>query len=125
MALKIKQDHARFKNIVRGRIKQNLRKFIQKGEMLGKRGNETITIPLPTIDIPHFKYGHKDQGGVGQGEGDVGSVLQPGAVEPGAGEAGEGEGQHTLEVDISLTELAETAGRAKSNLSRTLKTMER
>lgn len=110
MSLKIKQDHARFKNIVRGRIKQNLRKFIQKGEMLGKRGSETVTIPLPTIDIPHFRYGHKNQGGVGQGQGDVGQVLQPGAVEPGTGEAGEGEGQHTLEVDISLEELAEILG---------------
>ena len=110
MSLKIKQDHARFKNIVRGRIKQNLRKFIQKGEMLGKRGSETVTIPLPTIDIPHFKYGHRQQGGVGQGQGDVGTVLQPGAVEPGAGQAGEGEGQHVLEVDVSLEELASILG---------------
>ena len=110
MSLKIKQDHARFKNIVRGKIKQNLRKFIQKGEMLGKRGSETVTIPLPRIDIPHFKYGHKDRGGVGQGQGDVGTVLQPGAVEPGAGQAGEGEGQHILEVDVSLEELAAILG---------------
>ena len=74
MSLKIKQDHARFKNIVRGRIKQNLKKFIQKGEMLGKRGSETVTIPVPTIDIPHFRYGHKEEGGVGQGDGEVGSA---------------------------------------------------
>jgi uncharacterized sporulation protein YeaH/YhbH (DUF444 family) len=110
LALKIKQDHARFKNIVRGRIKQNLRKFIQKGEMLGRRGRDQITIPLPSIDIPHFRYGHKQQGGVGQGEGDVGTVLAPGAVEPGTGEAGEGEGEHTLEVDVSLDELADLLG---------------
>jgi len=30
MALKIKQDHNRFKQIVRGRIKDNLRKYLQK-----------------------------------------------------------------------------------------------
>jgi uncharacterized protein len=110
LSLKIKQDHARFKNIVRGRIKQNLRKFIQKGEMLGKRGTETVTIPVPTIDIPHFKYGHKEAGGVGQGEGEVGSALSPGAVEPGAGQAGQGEGDHVLEVDVSLDELAAILG---------------
>ena len=110
MSLKIKQDHARFKAIVRGRIKQNLRKFIQKGEMIGKRGGETVTIPVPTIDIPHFKYGHKDQGGVGQGDGDPGSPLSPGAVEPGQGEAGQGEGDHVLEVDVSLDELAAILG---------------
>ncbi len=110
MPLKIEQDHARFKAIVRGRIKQNLRKFIQRGELIGKRGGQAVTIPLPTIDIPRFQYGHRDQGGVGQGDGEVGSVLGPGAVEPGSGEAGQGEGEHALEVEVSLEELASILG---------------
>jgi sporulation protein YhbH len=110
MALKIKQDHNRFKQIVRGRIKNNLRKYLQKGEMIGKKGKDLITIPVPTIDIPHFRFGHKQQGGVGQGEGDVGTILAPGNVQPGPGQAGEGEGEHPLEVDVSLDELAEILG---------------
>ncbi|WP_373044596.1 DUF444 family protein [Vulgatibacter sp.] len=112
MTIKIKQDHARFKDIVRGKIKQNLRRFIQKGEMVGKKGKEFITIPLPTIDIPHFRYGPKQQGGVGQGEGEVGQILAPGEEQPGDGEgkAGQGEGQHILEVDVSFDELAEILG---------------
>jgi sporulation protein YhbH len=111
MPLKIKADHARFKEIVRGRIKDNLRKYIQKGEMIGKKGKDVITIPVPSIDIPHFRFGHKDQGGVGQGEGDVGTVLGPGAVEgAGHGQAGKGEGEHTLEVDVSLEDLATLLG---------------
>ncbi|HEY3451100.1 MAG TPA: DUF444 family protein [Myxococcales bacterium] len=110
MALKIKQDHNRFKQIVRGRIKGNLRKYLQKGEMIGKKGKDLITIPLPTIDIPHFRFGHKQQGGVGQGEGEVGQTLAPGNVQPGPGQAGEGEGEHQLEVDVSLEELAEILG---------------
>ena len=80
MSLKIDQDHSRFKQIVRGKIKANLRQYVQKGEMLGKKGKDTISIPIPFIDIPHFKYGHKEQGGVGQGEGEVGQQLSPGAV---------------------------------------------
>jgi uncharacterized sporulation protein YeaH/YhbH (DUF444 family) len=109
--LRIKQDHSRFREIVRGRIKQNLRKYIQKGEMVGKKGKDLITIPVPSIDIPHFKFGHREQGGVGQGEGNPGDVLQPGSVEKeGSGKAGQGEGQHTLEVDLSLDELAEILG---------------
>ena len=111
MPLKIKQDHSRFREIIRGRIKENLRKYIQKGEMVGKKGKDLITIPVPSIDIPHFKYGHKDQGGVGQGDGQPGTVLAPGAVEEdGSGKAGQGEGQHSLEVDLSLNELAEILG---------------
>jgi len=111
VSLKIHQDHGRFKQIVRGKIKANLRKYVQKGEMLGKRGKDTISIPIPFIDIPHFKYGHREQGGVGQGEGEVGQQLAPGAVQPGDGhQAGQGEGEHALEVDVSLEELAAILG---------------
>src|SRR5262249_59591246 len=96
---------------VRGKIKANLRRYVQKGEMLGKRGKDTISIPIPFIDIPHFKYGHKEQGGVGQGDGEVGQQLGPGAVQPGDGhKAGQGEGDHALEVDVSLDELASILG---------------
>src|SRR5690606_21149306 len=114
MTLKIHQDHARFKAIVRGRIKQNLRRFIQKGEMIGKRGKDFITIPVPTIEIPRFRYGPKQQGGVGQGEGEVGTILGPagdGAAQgDGKGKAGDAPGHHLLEVDVSLDELAEILG---------------
>ena len=111
MSLRIHQDHSRFKQIVRGKIKSNLRKYVQKGEMIGKKGKDTISIPIPFIDIPHFKYGHKEQGGVGQGDGDVGQQLSPGAVQPGDGhQAGQGEGDHSLEVDVTLDELAQILG---------------
>ena len=65
--LKIDQDHRRFREIVRGKIKQNLRKYITQGEMLGKKGKEVVSIPLPQIDIPHFRFGDKQTGGVGPG----------------------------------------------------------
>ncbi len=112
MALKIKQDHARFRQIVRGRIKQNLKKYISQGEMIGKQGKDLISIPVPQIDLPHFTFDHRDSGGVGQGDGGVGDVLQPGNIQqPGDGhEAGEGEGSHSLEVDITFEELAQMLG---------------
>jgi hypothetical protein len=110
--LKIKQDHARFKQIVRGKIKQNLRKYITKGEMLGKKGKDVITIPLPQIEIPHFKFGSKQTGGVGQGDGEVGTPLGPGGEQgPGTGPgAGDQPGEHALEVDLTLDELAQILG---------------
>ena len=60
--------------------------------MIGKKGKDIVSIPLPFIDIPHFSYGHKEQGGVGQGEGEVGQPLGPGQVQPGrrARQAGQG-----------------------------------
>jgi uncharacterized protein len=107
MALRIDQDHSRFKQIVRGKIKQNLKKYVQQGEMMGKKGKEFVSIPVPFIDVPRFKFGSREQGGVGQGEGEAGQSLgqgqQPG---DGKGKAGENEGEHVLEVDVSLDELA-------------------
>jgi len=114
MALKIKQDHSRFREIVRGRIKQNLKKYISKGEMIGKQGRDTISIPIPQIDLPHFEFDHRDTGGVGQGDGDPGQVLKPGNVQQGPGQGkeagGEGGGEHELEVEVSFEELAKMLG---------------
>ena len=115
MALKFQQDHSRFRQIVRGKIKQNLRKYVSQGEMLGKQGKDTISIPVPSIDLPKFVFDNRDTGGVGQGSGEVGDVLQPGSVEQGSGgpgEAGSQPGEHTLEVEVTLEELADMLGEA-------------
>jgi sporulation protein YhbH len=107
---KIDQDHRRFREIVRGKIKQNLRKYITQGEMIGKRGKDFVSIPLPQIDIPRFRYGPKQQGGVGQGEGEPGDVLGQGEPQPGAGQAGDRPGDHLLEVEVTMEELAAILG---------------
>ena len=75
MSLRIQNDHARFKDIVRGKIKSNLKQYIKKGELIGKQGKDKITIPVPRIDLPHFRFGDKSQGGVGQGQGQPGDPV--------------------------------------------------
>ncbi len=109
MVQKIDRDNARFRQIVRGKIKQELKKYITHGEMIGKQGKEYISIPLPQIEIPHFRYGARGHGGVGQGEGDIGQPLGPGEAQAGDG-AGDRPGGHILEVEVSLSELAEILG---------------
>ena len=109
MSLKIDQDHSRFRNIVRGRIRQNLRKYISQGELIGRKGKDLVSIQ---IDIPRFRFGDKQQGGAGQGEGDAGDPVggEPGD-EPGDGhKAGKGAGDHIVEVDVTLDELAAILG---------------
>ncbi len=112
MSLKIDQDHSRFRNIVRGRIRQNLRKYISQGELIGRKGKDVVSIPIPQIDIPRFRFGDKQSGGAGQGDGDVGDpVSGEQGDEPGDGkQAGKGAGEHVLEVDVTLDELAEILG---------------
>ncbi|MGE0709172.1 MAG: DUF444 family protein [Planctomycetota bacterium] len=108
---KIGRDHSRFKQIVRGKIKKELRKYITQGELIGRKGRGAVSIPLPQIQLPRFRYGSQQQGGVGQGDGDVGQPLGQGQPQPGqGGEAGEQAGDHILEVDVPLEELAEILG---------------
>lgn len=105
----ISEDHNRFKDIIRGRIKENFKKYVTQGEMIGKREKEYVKIPVPQIDIPRFKYGQKQSGGVGQGQGQPGDAVD-GDQQPGQGEAGDTPGQHALEVDITMEELADILG---------------
>jgi uncharacterized protein len=109
----IREDQNRFKNIIKGRVRDDFKKYVTNGELIGKREEEFVKIPLPRIDIPTFRYGPKqDQQGVGQGEGD-GDAQQgqgQGQQGPGKGEAGETPGEHMLEVEISLEELADILG---------------
>jgi uncharacterized protein len=105
----IQQDHGRFRDIVKGRIKENFKRYISHGEMIGKRENEFVKIPIPHIDIPRFKYGPKQRGGVGQGKGKPGDPVDAGD-QSGAGQAGESPGEHVLEVEVSFDELAQILG---------------
>ncbi len=110
MAVGPEEDHARFKKIIRGKIRKNLRKYISKGELIGRQGKERISIPLPQLDIPRFRFSDKQSGGVGQGDGKEGDPVSGEEGEGGEGKAGDQEGQHVLEVEVSVEELAEILG---------------
>ena len=101
MLRKIDRDVKRFKQIVRGVIKKEFRKYLTQGELIGRQGKHLVSIPLPQVEIPRFRFGWKE-GGVGQGEGEAG--------EPVGGEAGTEPGNHILEVEINLDELASILG---------------
>ena len=106
---RIDQDHTRFRQIVRGRIKQDLKRFVSSGELIGKQGQRYVTIPLPQITLPRFRFGDNQKNGVGQGEGESGQPV-PGQNGDGSGQAGEDPGKHTIEVDVSLEDLAKILG---------------
>lgn len=105
---RIDQDVGRFKRIIRGKVRENLKKYVTQSEMMGKQGKDTVSIPIPQIDIPRFKLDGSKGGGVGSGEGEAGDPVsgQQGEGE-GGGQAGNQEGQHALEVEISFDEFVE------------------
>ncbi len=107
--MSIRRDHSRFRDIVRGKIRENFKKYVTHEELIGKREKDYVKIPVPYIDIPRFKYGPKQQGGVGQGEGKDGDPVG-GEPQPGEGQAGNNPGEHALEVEMSFDDLADILG---------------
>ncbi len=110
MPLRIDNDYNRFKQIVRGKIKKDLRKYMSSSEMIGKKGKNLVSIPIDRIDIPHFVHDPNQQKGVGQGEGEVGQPLGPPQDGDQPGQGGNMPGEHLMEVDIALDELAAILG---------------
>lgn len=103
---RIDRDRARFRKIVRGAVRSGIRKYLSRGELIGRKGKDLVSIPLPELEIPRFSFGKAGQG-VGQGEGNPGDPV---AVDPdaeGQGQAGSDPGEHILEVEMTIEELVE------------------
>jgi uncharacterized protein len=97
---RMQSDLNRFRDIVRGRVRDELRKHLGHQELFGKRGREVVSIPIPHLELPHFAHDFGGRG-VGQGDGD------------GDGhKAGKDPGQHILEAEFTVEELAQLLGEA-------------
>lgn len=105
--MKIQRDHKRFREIVKGKVREDLKRHISSGEMIGQQGKRLISIPIKSIDIPRFRYGD-NSGGIGDGQAKPGDGQGDG--QGGMGPGGTDVGQHILEVDLTLEELADILG---------------
>ena len=113
MGLRIHNDHARFTEVIRGRIKKNLKDYIKSGEFISKQGSKAISVPVSRVDLPHFRYLDKSQGGLGQGSGNKGDGVNQSQDQQEGGadkKAGSESAAHTVEVEVSLSELADMLG---------------
>jgi uncharacterized sporulation protein YeaH/YhbH (DUF444 family) len=108
---RIDADRARFREIVRGRIRADLRKYLSTAELIARRGDQAVSVPVPQIELPRFRFGDNRQSGVGQGPGGKGQPVEGEGGEGTGDGAGEEAGTHILEVEVDLEELAEMLGR--------------
>ena len=98
---RIQSDVNRFRQIVRGRVREELRKHLGHHELIGQQGKHVVSIPVPQLELPRLVH---DPGGQSVGQG-----------EDGAGEgrgAGKDPGQHILEAEFTVEELAQMLGEA-------------
>ena len=91
----LREDLERYREVGEER-REDLAEFIQYGDLGGSRP-DSVRVPIKIVDLPGFEYDKRDQGGVGQGDGDTPEPGQPvGQPQPGdeEGEAGEEGGEH-------------------------------
>src|SRR5271157_210579 len=109
MSLPIDQDASRYQQIVRGKVRENLKSYISNSQMIGRQGKNLVSIPIQQIELPRFRF-DDSQGGLGEGDGEVGDPIGQGQPRNGKGKAGNQPGQHILEVELTLEELAQILG---------------
>ncbi|EMA45781.1 YeaH/YhbH family protein [Halococcus saccharolyticus] len=91
----LQDDLERYQEVGEER-REDLAEFIQYGDLGGSRP-DSVRIPIKIVDLPGFEYDQRDQGGVGQGDGDTPEPGQPvGEPQPGDedGDPGEEGGEH-------------------------------
>ena len=102
----LKEDLERFREVGEEN-REDLEEFINYGEI---SAGDDIKVPIKIIDLPSFEYDKFDMGGIGQGDGDVGDVIEfPDDCDGEEGkddEAGEDGGEHGY-YDMDPEEFAE------------------
>jgi hypothetical protein len=83
----LREDLERFKEVGE-QNREDLAEFIQYGD-LGRSRSDEVRVPIKIVDLPEFAYDQRDQGGVGQGDADVGDPVGQPQPQPGDGEEGD------------------------------------
>lgn len=101
MAHRIIDDWTDFRNIISGKYRDELKKYMSNGSIFKLRGkNGKISITLPRINLPHITFG-KPQEGVGRGPGNDGDVIGRDGDGQGGNKPGTDPGEGiTINVDL-------------------------
>lgn len=104
MPRRIEEDHKDFRDVVSGRIRKALKKFIKSGQIVRSRGkNGKISVTIPKIDIPHIVYGSGNSG-AGRGPGKEGDVIGRDPSKGKGKKAGQQEAEG-IEINLDLEEV--------------------
>lgn len=83
----------RFRQIINGHIRQNIRKYIARGDVIRLPKGAKATIPMPSrINLPRFRFAEQNEG-IGQGDGEEGSEVGDTSINP-------EDREHNIEVSV-------------------------
>ena len=100
----IKEDHRHYRDIVAGRVREELKNKIKSGKIFRTRAKDgKFGVNVPTIEIPHIVYG-KQKEGVGRGPGNEGDVVGDDNGDGKGNKPGKGSVEGT-EVQVELQEI--------------------
>ena len=54
---RIREDHKRYHDIIRDKVKHKLRDHIKNGKKVARRGKDYVVVDIPVVDLPRFKFG--------------------------------------------------------------------
>lgn len=104
MPRRIQEDHKDFRDVVSGRIRKALKKFIKSGKFTRARGrNGKITVSIPQIDVPHIVFGDNEEG-IGRGQGKPGDIIEQ-DPQPGQGQGGDGDENEGIMITLDLDDV--------------------
>lgn len=99
MTKRIGEDHKRFRDVISGRTRKQLKKLIKSGSIVRKRGkNGRIVVSIPSIENPHIAFGDNGSG-TGRGPGEKGDVIRR---DPQKGKGGGAGDEHVEGISISI-----------------------
>ena len=99
MPRRVEEDHKHFRDVVEGRARKAIRKYMSKGTIFRQRAKGgKIGIPIDRIAIPRFKYGD-NKIGVGRGPGKPGDVI---GRDPQPGKGNKPGDQHNEGIELQI-----------------------
>ena len=105
-------DLERFRSVGEDR-REDLEEFVAYGD-LSASDADSVRIPIKIVDLPEFAYDKRDQGGVGQGDAEVGQPVdaepQPGDEEGDPGDEGGEHEYYEMDPEEFAQELDEELG---------------
>lgn len=97
----IEPDVRRFRDILKGKVREDLKEYITSDDIIAQHGQDVIKVPVKEITIPRFIFG-SNKDGVGEGEEGEGDAPSK--------KAGTEEGRHVREEQFHIEELADLLG---------------